>query len=178
MVQPVTLTKKDLLARATMAFHFAKPEGFTFRAGQYGDLTLVDPPETDAEGNTRGFSIEAAPYEPDLVFATRLRDTAFKRVLRTLPVGRAVTLDAPYGDFTLHKTQTTPAVFLTGGIGVTTVHSMIAQATHDRTAHRLTLLHANRTLEDAPLQDAFRQLAKENPHFTFVPVLTKRTPAD
>lgn len=176
MVQDVKLTKKEMVARNTMAFHFEKPQGFTFRAGQFGDLTLIDPPETDAEGNTRGFSIVAAPYEPDLMFATRLRDTAFKRVLRNLPVGSAVTLDAPYGDFRLHNAQTTPAVFLIGGIGVTPVRSMVAQATHDRTAHQITLLHANRTLEDAPFRDEFARLANANPNFTYVPVLTEAAP--
>lgn len=177
MVQNIKLVKKEPVAHETMAFHFTKPEGFTFRAGQFADLTLIAPPETDAEGNTRGFSIVAAPYETELVFATRLRDTAFKRVLRNLPVGAEVKLDAPYGDFTLHKTETTPAVFLIGGIGITPVRSMVAQATHDRTAHQLTLLHANRTLEDAPCQDEFDRLAQENPNFTFVPVLTAAVPA-
>ena len=177
MVQDVKLTKKEIIAHDTMAFHFEKPKGFMFRAGQFGDLTLIDPPETDAEGNIRGFSIVAAPYEPELMFATRLRDTAFKRVLRNLPVGSEVPLDAPYGDFRLHKTETTPAVFLIGGIGVTPVRSMIAQATHDRTAHRITLLHANRTLEDAPFQGEFARLANANPNFTFVPVLTEIAPA-
>ena len=178
MIQTVKLTKKEQVAHETMAFYFEKPAGFTFRAGQFGDLTLIDPPETDAEGNTRGFSIVAAPYEPELVFATRLRDTAFKRVLRNLSVGSDVKLDAPYGDFTLHKTETTPAVFLIGGIGVTPVRSMIAQATHDQTAHRITLLHANRTMGDAPFSDDFERLAQDNPNFTYVPVVTDETSDD
>ena len=62
-----------------MAFHFDKPAGFVFKAGQFGDFTLINPRETDAEGNIRGFSLASAPYEPDLMFATRMRDTAFKR---------------------------------------------------------------------------------------------------
>lgn len=56
------------------------------------------------------------------------------------------------------------------------MHRMIAQATHDRTAHRLMLLRANRTLDDASLQVEFRRLAGDNPHFTFVPVLTNGAP--
>src|SRR5690242_7897259 len=100
MVQNVKLIRKEPVADGTMAFHFEKPAGFEFRAGQFGDITLLNPPETDSEGDTRGFSIAAAPYEPDLMFATRLRDTAFKRVLRNLPDGSEVKLDAPYGDFT------------------------------------------------------------------------------
>ena len=104
-----------------------------------------------------------APFEPDLIAATRMRDTAFKRVLQDLPIGTEVKLDAPYGDFTLHKTQSTPAVFIIGGIGVTPVRSMIAQATHDKTAHRITLLHASRTPADLPLRSDFEHLARKNP---------------
>jgi hypothetical protein len=36
-----------------------KPPGWTFKAGQYLDMTLLDPLETDAEGNVRSFSIVA-----------------------------------------------------------------------------------------------------------------------
>src|SRR6516225_8115683 len=55
--------------------------GFQFRAGQTLDLTLIDPPEADAEGNTRRFSIASAPNDGELVIATRLRNSAFKRML-------------------------------------------------------------------------------------------------
>jgi|GEM_PF-2189632 hypothetical protein len=41
------------IAEGTMAFHFEKPEDFTFKAGQFGSLTLINPAETDAEGNIR-----------------------------------------------------------------------------------------------------------------------------
>jgi hypothetical protein len=39
------------------------------------DLTLLNPPETDAEGNTRAFSIASAPFDNDLMIATRMRDS-------------------------------------------------------------------------------------------------------
>lgn len=172
----VKLTGKKLVANGTMEFFLEKPAGFEFRAGQFCDITLIDPPETDEEGNTRGFSLVSAPYEDYLAVATRLRDTAFKRVFQKLPDGSEVKFDAPYGDFTLHKTETNPAVFVIGGIGVTPVRSMIAQATHDKTAHQITLIHSNKSPDDAPFQDDFRQLAKDNPNFTFVPVASASAP--
>lgn len=178
MVTNVKLIKKEAIANGTMAFYFEKPAGFEYRAGQFADYTLINPPETDEEGNTRGFSLITAPYEEAIGAATRLRDTAFKRVLRDLPIGAEVKLDAPYGDFTLHKNEATPAVFLIGGIGVTPVRSMLAQATHDKTAHKITLLHANRTPADAPFAKDFEQFAKDNPNFTFVPVATDDAPDD
>src|SRR5689334_6445455 len=129
------LKDREDMVTVTMSFHFEKPKGFAYKAGQFADYTLIDPPETDAEGNTRGFSLASAPYEDDLMSATRMRDTAFKRVLKTMPLGTELTLDAPYGSFTLHNNAATPAVFITGGIGVTPVRSIVMQAIHDRVAH-------------------------------------------
>jgi ferredoxin-NADP reductase len=101
-IQMVKLLGRELVAKGTMTFHFEKPDGFWYKAGQFADFTLIDSPETDAEGNIRGFSLASAPYEKDLTIATRLRDIAFKRVLRELPDGTSLKLDAPYGSFTLH----------------------------------------------------------------------------
>lgn len=168
----VKLVKKQEVASGTMAFYFEKPAGFEFRAGQFADYTLINPPETDAEGDVRGFSLVQAPSEDHLVAATRMRDTAFKRVIRDLPVGSEVKFDGAYGDFTLHKTETTPAVFLIGGIGITPVRSMIAQASHDHTDHQLTLLYSNKTPADAAFTHDLEGFAADNPNFTFVPVYT------
>jgi len=49
------------------------------------DMESPVSPETDTEGNTRGFSVSSAPYEDTIMVTTRLRDTAFKRVLKTMP---------------------------------------------------------------------------------------------
>jgi len=177
-IQNIKLIKKEEIANGTMAFTFEKPEGFEFVAGQFSDITLIDPPETDEEGNIRGFSLAHAPYEGDIVVATRMRDTAFKRVLKELPIGSEVQFDAPYGNFTLHKTTETPAVFLIGGIGITPVRSIIAQATHDALPHDITLLFSNKTPEDAPFMSDLEGFAKENKHFTFVPVITSTDAKD
>ncbi len=170
MKQNIKLTKKTDIGEGTMAFRFEKPESLEFRAGQFCDLTLLEPTETDAEGNIRGFSLVNAPFEDEIIIATRMRNTAFKRVLKDLPVGTEVEFDGPYGDFTLHKNQTIPAVFLIGGIGVTPVLSMIAQATHDQTDHKITLLHSSRSPKDLPFIAEFTKLAVDNLNFTYVMV--------
>src|SRR5690348_3055742 len=91
----VKLKKREAVANGTMAFHFDKPAGFEFKAGQFLELALLNPPETDAEGNARAFSIASAPSEPDLFVATRMRDTAFQRVLKTMPLGTEIEIDGP-----------------------------------------------------------------------------------
>ena len=93
------------VAEGTMAFLFEKPSGWTFTAGQYLDMTLLEPPETDSEGNVRSFLIASAPHEEFLMVATRMRDTAFKRVLGTMPFGTAVKLEGPSGDLIFQMTR-------------------------------------------------------------------------
>jgi ferredoxin-NADP reductase len=178
MILNIKLIKKEEVAEGTIAFHFEKLLGLEFKAGQFADFTLLNPPETDEEGNTRGFSLAHAPYEEDLMIATRMRDTAFKRVLKNLPLETEVKFDGPYGDFVLHKTATTPAVFLTGGIGITTVRSIIAQATKDKLPHSITLFYSNKTPKDTAFLDDLKSFASENPQFTFVPVMTRTTPEE
>src|SRR5690348_10168321 len=79
--QTVKLAGREEVAERTSSFRFEKPPGWTFKAGQTVDITLLDPPETDSLGNTRTFSIASAPEESTLMIATRMRDTAFKRTL-------------------------------------------------------------------------------------------------
>ena len=55
-IYKVKLKSRQEIAAGTMAFNFEKPEGFAYNAGQFADYTLSAPAETDAEGNTRGFS--------------------------------------------------------------------------------------------------------------------------
>lgn len=167
------LKRREEIADGTMAFHFEKPKDFAFKAGQFGDFTLINPIETDAEGNIRGFSLASAPYEDELMLATRMRDTAFKRVLRTMELGTEVSLDAPYGSFTLHNNPKTPAVFLTGGIGVTPVRSIVLQAAHDQLPHKIVLFDSNRRPEDAAFLDELMEAQEENSNYTFVGTMTE-----
>jgi ferredoxin-NADP reductase len=160
--------RREEVAEGTMAFHFEKPSGFTFNAGQFADVTLTDPPETDAEGNVRTFSIASPPFENELVFTTRMRDTAFKRSLKTVPLETQVTISSAAGSFTLHKNPAKPAVFLAGGIGITPFISIARQADHDRLPHKLHLFYSNRRPEDAAFLDSLQRLEKSNPNFHLV----------
>jgi ferredoxin-NADP reductase len=169
----IRLIKKETIAHGTMAFHFEKPDGFVYRAGQYGDFTLINPPETDSEGNKRSFSLASAPYEAEFVIATRIRDTAFKRVLKSLPEGSELEFEGPYGSFMLPETPATPAVFLTGGIGSTIVRSMIIRAMYERLQQKITLFHSNRSPQDSAFLAEFAALATQNENFSFVPTMTK-----
>lgn len=169
----VKLNGREQVAEGTMAFHFEKPAGFDFRAGQAADITLINPPETDAEGNIRTFSIVSAPFEDRLTFATRMRDSAFKRVLKSTALGTNVRIDGASGSLTLHKNSSKAGVFLAGGIGITPFHSILREAAHDKLPHHLYLFYSNRRPEDAAFLDELEGMQKLNPNVRFVPTMTE-----
>jgi len=166
------LASKETIAEGTMAFHFVRPTGFQFTAGNAANLTLLEPPQTDGKGSTRTFSIVSAPHENELVFATRMRDSAFKRFLRDAPPSTRARLAEPGGEFTLDAGDERPAVLLAGGIGVTPFVSMSRHAAHQRLARPIWLFHSNRRPEDAPFLEELMALERRNPKYRFVGTMT------
>lgn len=156
-----------------MSFRFDKPPGWTFAAGQYLDMTLVNPPETDAEGDIRSFSIASAPDDGTLMITTRMRDTAFKRVLKTMPIGTAVKIEGPSGDLTMPDDASRPCVLLAGGIGITPFRSMLVHAAHQKLPHRLFLFYSNHRPEDAAFLPELQALQKTNPRYTLIPSMSE-----
>jgi ferredoxin-NADP reductase len=166
------LANRQEIAEGTMAFHFEKPPGWTFEAGQTVDITVVAPSETDAEGNTRTFTIASAPSEKSLMVATRMRETAFKRVLKVMPVGAAVQMEGPAGDLTLHNDAARTAVFLCGGIGITPFRSIAFAAAKEHLPHRIFLFYSNRRPEDAAFLAELQALEKQNPNYRLIATMT------
>ena len=172
-IHHLKLKAKENIANDTMAFHFEKPDGFEYKAGQFGEFYEINPKETDDEGTNRPFSIASAPFEQDLIIASRMRDTAFKRNLKNMSVGDEIKLDGPYGSFTLHKDTTRPAVFLTGGIGITPARSIIKEWNKEKLEHQVFLFYSNHTPTDAAFLEEFGQIEKENPNFKLIAIMTQ-----
>lgn len=167
------LKSRQEVAEQTMAFRFEKPASLTFTPGQCIELTLLNPPESDAEGNSRVFSIASAPYEDFIMVATRLRDTAFKRVLRNLPLGTEVRVEDPFGDLKLHNDNSRAAVVLTGGIGITPFRSILLNAAKEKRPLRIFLFYANRRPEDAAFLDELQGLEKANPNHKLIACMSQ-----
>src|SRR3546814_173715 len=170
----VKLKAREEVADRTMAFHFEKPAGFAFKPGQAIDVILAHPDAAaDTESSRHTFSLVNAPFQDELIVATRMRDSAFKRALGDLQPGEPVTLEGPSGALTLSTKNKRPAIFLAGGIGITPFVSMLAQAAHDQTARHLTLLYSNRRPEDAAFLDELQRLERQNPHFRLMATMTQ-----
>ena len=70
-----TLSGRTEVAEGAMAFHFQKPHGFVFKAGQYIALTLSGFPYGSSNGLTHAFSIASSPLDEERVGTTRMRNT-------------------------------------------------------------------------------------------------------
>ena len=169
----VKLIGREEVAEGTMAFHFEKPTGFHFKPGQAIDVVLIDPPTTDAQSARHTFSVLSAPFQGELVVATRMRDSAFKRAFKSLPVGSLAKLEGPFGSLTLHNDRARPAVFIAGGIGITPFMSILRQAAKDQLPQRLLLLYSNRRPEDAAFLAELQQLEQQNKNFRLVVTMTE-----
>lgn len=169
----VSMIERRGVAERTMALYFERPAGFSYKAGQFIDLMLLDPPETDSEGNTRAFTLASAPSEDHLMVVTRLRDTAFKRVLMGMPFKTMVNIEGPFGNLTLPESPERPLIFLAGGIGVTPFRSMLVQTATHNLPQRLVLFYSNRRPEDAPFLHELQDLQRKISSYTFVGTMTQ-----
>ena len=163
-MQEIALRRREQVAEGTFAFYFDKPAGFSHEAGQNALVTLPD----GSEGHT--FTIASAPHERELMFATRMRDSAYKRALAAAPLGSKFKLDGPAGIMVLHEDEKRPAVFLAGGIGITPFLAMARDAEARLLPHRIVLFYSNRRPQDAAFLAELKHM--QNRNFRMVATMT------
>jgi ferredoxin-NADP reductase/nitrite reductase/ring-hydroxylating ferredoxin subunit len=165
------LSKEKLQGTDIMTFRISGG-GMDFVAGQYAFFKL-DGVSGDAKGPTRHFSIASSPTEKDyLIISTRIRDTPYKQRLASLEEGAKILAWGPQGEFVLHEDHSRPAIFLSGGIGVTPFRSMIKYATDKQLPVKITMFDSNRDQQNILYRDEFDRWAEQNKNFKAVYTLT------
>lgn len=174
----VALKSKREVADRTYEYTFEKPEGFHFLAGQHIRMSLVNPPKTDAKGDSRFFTMASTPDEPDLKFTWRITDSAFKQVIDRMQPGEKIVVqkmlgEAPKGSFVLHDNVAVPAVFIVGGIGIVPAYAMVKDSIKRKLGHTMYLFYSNRRPEDAAYLSELQELAQQNPNFKLIATMTE-----
>ena len=168
------LKEKKEVARETLAFVLEYGgQDFSFKPGQFVDVTLDNPKYKDDKGITRTFSIASSPLDEYLMVATRLTDSAMKKSLAEMEIGQLMHVDGPLGSFKLHNDAKIPAVLMAGGIGITPFRSMVKDATEKNSEQKITLIYSNRTPEDAAFVEDLTEWQSYNNNFNFVVRWTK-----
>lgn len=169
------IKQKKEVAKGTLLVTFdLLGEEVDFKAGQYFYVTLPEVGHQDEKGLRRHITVVTSPNEKGVLgFATRMRDSAFKRALRELPVGTEVEVEPPEGDFGLPDTTSRPLVFIAGGIGITVFRSMLLYIREEEFPYRVTLIYSNRDHESTAFLDELRELEKKMPDFRLILTMTE-----
>lgn len=163
------LIDRHEVANGTMTFIFdTEGADYKFKPGQHTDYTLIDPPQTDAEGNTRTFSFVGAPGTGQIQIATRMRDTAFKNSLNTIPLGTKVKVKEPMGRMTLVQDTAKTLIWLVGGIGITPFMGMVHYLQQSGEKREIYLFYSNTAPENTAFLSDLETFAKANPNFHLI----------
>ncbi|MGH3051473.1 MAG: FAD-dependent oxidoreductase [Gaiellaceae bacterium] len=157
------IKEKREIAKGTLLTTFdLLGEEVDFTPGQYFFVTLPDVGHQDDKGLRRHITVVTSPNEKGVLgFATRMRDSAFKKSLAELPVGAEVDVEPPKGKFTLPADASRPLVFVAGGIGITVFRSMLRFIREEGLPYQVTLIYSNRDRESTAFLDELRELEKE-----------------
>jgi glycine betaine catabolism B len=112
------------------------------------------------------------------MITTRIRNTPYKKRLSSLEEGNRVKVRGPQGKFILHEDHDKPAVFLSGGIGVTPFRSMIKYATDKQLPLKIVMFDANRNLDNILFKDEFDDWANENKNLKIIYTITEEEEED
>jgi phenol/toluene 2-monooxygenase (NADH) P5/A5 len=144
-----------------------------FQAGQYINLAVP-------KLGHRAFSLANAPSTGrDIELNVRQvpGGAATTWIHSGLKVGDTVSLTGPYGRFFVRKSAGVPLLFLAGGSGLSSPHSMILDLLEEHCDLPMTLVYGARNRDELYGHDEFVRLAAQHPSFKYVPALSNE-PAD
>ena len=158
-----------------MSFKFSKQNDqlenkttlLDYTAGQFAFFDIGEV-YNDPKGPIRHFTISSSPTEDFIMFSTRIRDSPYKKRLSTLEEGAKVKVRGPEGQFVLHQDYSKPAVFLSGGIGVTPFRTMIKYATDKQLPTRIIMFDSNRNRSNILFKKEFDDWAGLNKNLKII----------
>ena len=160
-----------------MTFKFSKQEKdgqneiLDHTAGQFAFFDIGNV-QNDPKGPIRHFTIASSPTEDFILISTRIRDSPYKKRLNSLQDGTTAKVRGPEGKFTLHEDYSMPAIFLSGGIGVTPFRSMIKYATDKNIPIRIIMFDSNRTQQNILYKTEFDNCSKANKNLRVIYTIT------
>lgn len=135
-----------------------------FKAGQHIRVDLSSLSFSDNKGKTRTFNILSSPNNTEYIsFAFVNSNSGFKKTINQLAINSEITLQGPFGMFTLPDNNS-ELVFISEGIGIVPCISMILYATEESLSNKITLIYSGN--EKIPYSDVLQSLKDENENLT------------
>jgi ferredoxin-NADP reductase len=168
-----TLLEKIPRSSDTTSYRFSRPPEYGFKAGQWYTVTIPSP----GGPLDHHFSHADSPTESFVELTTRLTGSDFKNALDALPLGAEVEIQGPYGRF-LFGYEVPKIAFLTGGIGVTPVRSMLRYLADTGGAGRiegqeLVVFYGSMTEDGIVYKEEFDEFERAIAGLRVVHVITK-----
>jgi len=158
-------------SKTAVSIRFAKPAGFTYLPGQYMFITLRKGEET----LVKHLTISSSPTEPFLEVTKGLTGHPFANALSALVPGDEAVISGPFGEFIFER-EYERVVFLSGGIGITPLRSMIRNATDRGLSTRILLLYSARSEADVLFGIEMDQMMEKNRNLKVIITLTAPDP--
>jgi glycine betaine catabolism B len=143
-----------------------------YTAGQYAYFDIGEA-NNDPKGPIRHFTLASSPTEDFIMISTRIRDTPYKKRLTSLEKGVKVMVRGPEGKFVLHEDHSKPAVFLSGGIGVTPFRSMIKNTTDKQLPIKIIMFDSNRNDQNILYKNEFDAWINANKNLKIIYTITE-----
>ena len=167
--EPVTHDLRHLVLQ------LVEPTEVKFFPGQYVDITV---PGTDT---SRSFSMAntSSRESGQLEFVIKVYpDGLFSNFLATqLAVGDQITLNGPFGVFTLRDSES-DLVFLGGGAGMAPILALLRSMAERGISRKATFYYGARGRRDLCFEEELRTLEQTLPSFRYVPALSEPAPDD
>ncbi len=148
------------------SFRFGRSNGFNFQAGQFFFLTL----KSGGEKKTKHFTISSPPTRKEYIeFTKKITNSEFSELLNRLKGGEWAGIDGPRGKFVLGDIK--KICFLSGGIGITPIHSICQYCTDMKLDIDIILLYGNEEERDIIFRSDFERMVENNPNIKAVHIL-------
>src|ERR671919_407897 len=175
-IELVLLEKDKVEGTDVTSFKFSKQNDnqgeedkklLDYTAGQFAFFDIGGV-YNDPRGPIRHFTISSSPTENFIMFSTRIRESPYKKRLSTLEKGAKVKVRGPEGQFVLHQDYSKPAVFLSGGIGVTPFRTMIKYATDKQLPLKIVMFDSNKNRNSILFKKDFDEWANINKNLKII----------
>jgi predicted ferric reductase len=130
-------------------------DGMRFEPGQFAWLKLDSPFTLDEHP----FSFSSSAERTDRIAFGIKALGDFSGSVGQIERGATVFLDGPHGAFSMDRYQAPGYIFIAGGIGITPLLSMLRTMADRADARPVTLIYADRSLDELAYGDTLRDLA-------------------
>ncbi len=132
-----------------------RAEGVTYAAGQFFFINI----KIKGKDAFHHFSFSSSPTEQGYIeFTKRITPHEFSQALAVMQPGTWAHLRGPSGTFTLPKTPQKLG-FLSGGIGITPIRSMLRYIADSQQSWDIVLLYGNTSYEEIAFRDELTALS-------------------